>query len=152
PCESTPRRSAAANTSAAWAASAGGTPKCSNTRAANSRNRSTGKYLTPSSVIGFPGSRSQGPQSLHRGAEGAGDEVAVELRDVLDRDFLRARGLALVDVGAVPEPLAVVRRHHRPHPLLPLRLPLRQLRQVAHLRGEEEHRRGVRARRDARPA
>ena len=32
-------------------------------------------------------------------------------------DLLRAGGLALVDVGAVPEALAVVLRDHRPHPL-----------------------------------
>src|SRR4029078_2905342 len=61
----------------------------------------------------------QGIRGLpHHRTDGARDEVAIELRDELHRNLLRAGGLAFVDVGAVADTLVVVLRHHHAHALI----------------------------------
>src|SRR5687767_3584945 len=91
-------------------------------------------------------------RSLYERMQGAGDEVAIQLGDVLDADLLRAGRFALVDVGAVAEALPVVLGGHGADSLRALGPALRQAAEVAHLGREEQHRAGVRARGGARPA
>src|SRR5690606_28103246 len=80
------------------------------------------------------------------------EQVAVHLRDEVERNALRSRAGALAEVGARAEALCGVLRRHREDAGVALRLRLRELAQVGDLRACEEHGRGVRAGRDARPA
>ena len=71
---------------------------------------------------------------------------------MLDADFLRAGGFALVLVGAVAEALGVHLADHRQHALVALRLALRQVPEVGNLGGDEEHGTCIFARGHAGPA
>ena len=75
--------------------------------------------------------------------------LAVQLADHLDRDLLRAGGLALAVVGAAAEPLGVHLADHAPRPVEALGLALRQQVEVRDLGAGEQHRGAVRAGGDA---
>src|SRR3954447_11383866 len=77
------------------------------------------------------------------------EQVVVEPGDGLHRDALRAGGGALTDVGATAEALPVLLGDHVDHPLVALRLALREQAEVSDLRGGEQHRGAVRTGRDA---
>src|SRR5690606_31090981 len=78
--------------------------------------------------------------------------VAVHAGDVVHTDFLRAGGLALVLVRAVPKTFGVHLTHHREHALVAFRLALRKVPEMRDLRGGEQHRGGVFASGDTGPA
>ena len=69
--------------------------------------------------------------------------IPVEAGDVLDADFLRARGLALVLIGAVAKAFGIHLADHRKHALVTLRLALRQVSKVGNLGRHKQHRRGI---------
>ena len=75
--------------------------------------------------------------------------VAIHAGDRVDADLLRARLLALAVQRAAAEMLEVHLLHHRERASVALRLALRQDAEVGHLRGGEERRRAVGARRHA---
>ena len=89
------------------------------------------------------------PRARRASVTVARSEVAVHPRDDVDADLLRARRLALAEVRAVAEALGVHLRDHRERTAVALGLALRQEAEVRDLRGGEQHRRAVRARRDA---
>jgi L-alanine-DL-glutamate epimerase-like enolase superfamily enzyme len=66
--------------------------------------------------------------------------IAVEAGDVIDADFLRAGGFALVLVGAVAESFGIHLADHGEHSLVAFRLALRQVAEVGNLGGHEQHR------------
>src|SRR5262245_24123418 len=76
-------------------------------------------------------------------------EVAVQPGDDVERDALRADGLALAVVGAAAEAERVHHGDHAADPQQPLGLSLRQERELGHLGAGEQHRRSVRAGGDA---
>ena len=74
---------------------------------------------------------------------------SVETGDVAEADLLGADRLAFAVVGAVAEPLGVHLLLHPQDAPLAFGLALRKDREMGHLRADEKHRRGVRARGDA---
>src|SRR5262245_66212628 len=104
----------------------------------------TGAVLAPTRV---PSAR----LALADPCQRPGDVIAVQLGDKLHADLLRAGGLALVLVGAVPEPLAVVLGDHREHAVPSLGPALGEAAQVRDLGRDEQHGRRVLARGRASP-
>ena len=78
-----------------------------------------------------------------------GEVVAVEFRDVLDADFLRADCFALVLIGAVSESLGIHLAHHGEGALVLLDQSLGKVIEVGCFCGNEEHGAGILAGGDA---
>src|SRR5882724_2913034 len=101
--------------------------------AAEGRNRAcTGRMTFTSSPV---------PPPVH----GGGQVVMVELGNHVQRDLFRADLGARPAVGTATETRLVVRCHHLHHPLVALRLTLRELAKVSDLGAQEERGRSVRA-------
>src|SRR5215472_17324436 len=78
-------------------------------------------------------------------------QIAVHFTDELQRYLLGADCFTFTMVRATAEPFIGHCDHHAESPLVALGLTLRQRIQMGKLRRSEEHRRCIRARRDARP-